>query len=85
MRSAGMAVVEPGAIESELSQSLREAVLAELREQKIDPDALAAQLDLVPTSVRAVLKRETWPLRTALVMADGLRISVHVTVTRQPS
>lgn len=78
-----MAMTAPGSIESNLSHDLRQAVLDMIGERGLSAEELADELDLVPTAVRALLVRERWPLRTALLMADGLRLPLAIHLDRQ--
>lgn len=77
-----MAIGEPGRIENELSADLRRAVLDEIARSGLDAQRLAQRLDLVPTSVRALLGRDHWSLKTALTVADGLDLPLHIRVQR---
>jgi hypothetical protein len=79
-----MAVTEPGRVEVELADHLRTAVLDELRLRDLDAAKLAQRLDLVPTSVRALLGRDRWPLRAALALVEGLELPIEVHVNRSP-
>jgi hypothetical protein len=82
---SAMAITEPSRIESELSSDLRQAVLKEIDRQGIDPETLARNLDLVPTAVRALLNRDQWSLKTALVLVEGLGLPLHVRVDNYPA
>jgi hypothetical protein len=74
---------EPGRIEADLSSQLRAAVLTEMDRVGLDADGLASQLDLVPTAARELLSRDPWPLRTALLLVEGLRLPLEVRVTQR--
>jgi hypothetical protein len=75
-----VASTEPTRIEAELSDELRLAVLTEIQRVGLDADGLAERLDLVPTAVRALLTRDRWTLKTALALAEGLRLPLQVRV-----
>jgi len=78
-----VAITDPGRIESDLSNELRRAVLEAMRQQGLNADAVAERLDLIPTAVRALLVREHWSLKTALVMAEGLDLPIDVDLRRR--
>jgi hypothetical protein len=69
-----------GRLEAELADRLRGEVLAEISRLRLDPDALAERLDLVPTATRALLIRKHWPLQTALTLAEGLQLPISLRI-----
>jgi hypothetical protein len=76
----GVAVAEPGWIEVKLSEEVRRAVLEVLHERGLDddPEAVARELGLVSPAVVVLFKRQRWPLKTALTLAEGLQISLRL-------
>jgi hypothetical protein len=73
---------EPGRIELDLGEQLRNAILAEVERRGSSYEQLGEELGLLPSGVEALLRRKVWPIAIAMRVAERLDIPINVDVGR---
>lgn len=69
---------EPSSREQEIAASVREAVLANIKERNLGPRELADVLGLLPSGAEFLLQESEWPLEVGVRIASALGMSVEM-------
>ena len=64
--------------EMDFSSQLRTAVLQKIKKSSWDNNSVAERLELLPSGVKMLLDRESWPVETAIRVAAALDIPLSI-------
>jgi transcriptional regulator with XRE-family HTH domain len=63
--------------ELDFGRLLRDELVAVIKERGLSTEEVADLTGLFPSGVEALMRREAWPLQSALRVANGLRLDLR--------
>ena len=69
---------QPATVERSVQKKLHALVREEIKKRQLSIEALARELDLLPSGAQALMERQVWPIETALRVAERLKIKMEL-------